>query len=54
VDVAAVELDDAVRLPYTSEPCDFLVVARFPILGWVPLEQEGIRVRIIRLVSLAQ
>lgn len=54
MDVAAVKLDDALRLPYTSKSADFLVVAMLAILGWVPLEQERICIRIVRLVQLAQ
>lgn len=54
MDIAAIELDNAVRLPYTSKSIDFLIVKRLAILGRIPLEQEGIRVGIIGLASLAQ
>lgn len=50
MDIATIELYDAIRLPHTSESADLLVVTRLAILGWIPLEQECICVRIVRLL----
>lgn len=50
VDIATIKLDDAIRLPYTSETIDFLGVMGLAFLGWVPLEQEHVPIGIGRLL----